>query len=1405
MAEDSNSASTDSQTGGSDPSHKRKPGRRPRWLLWGLGLLASPFLIFAALVAAIALFGFRLDLDFLARELEKDMTAALGRPLVIEGGVSVAASLRPSVTVRGLRLDSLEGPEAPALFSFETAEVQVEILPLLRARQLVVSNLSVDGMTVRVNEELASLADAGENDSSATTQNTTDQNSGEGTAEETQSQDKGPQEPDSLEFEGAGQEGVVAGLTFGLEHLSITDATLSFERKGQAAGRPLHFEEIKGRAPVDDALALSLQGRLGEAPLSAKLAAGHLSDLFQKTDPWPLDLVLESGSVSTTINGHLIDPLTFEQGQLDLSLTSGDIEDLSILLGTALPHFGQIKFRSRIVLEGPLRRLESLELETPHLVASGQAEHLQGRDRPSFSGSLIFSKAEVGAMLDELAAERAEEADPSSPDPAAATDSAAEGQSDPAATTSRGTQIYLQEFPLAWLHSFNLDFDMKTGPITGLALPVESSDLRLRLNQGRLEISPASLQIAETRSQAHIVLDGRASEPAFDLTLTAEGFDAAHLSGLITLSDLEGRLDHFKLQVQGKGNTAPGIIESLTLDMLARNGSLSWGTAQQLIQLEEARLSSAKNQRLRLTANGQYLEEPFSLSLEQSVVDTENLLPDKIRQRLERGEQVLPPQQVLLDFRLAQAKLSAHGTWRRPGSQSGPELLVSGSGQDMSRMALLVEGLELPQTAGSFKAALRLFEKEARLDDLELKVGESHLLGKATYSWRNSDPLLSVDLSSPYLTLADWQFARSGARNTAGSDDDKFTLTTPFLQEPMQLDDIDFSLSMAKVEGLALPFEKVFLKGQVREGRLPDSPFGFSTLQQDFTGVLALDLTGTLPKAHLGLEARDVDLGSVLAQLQVVEGLEAKGDRLSLDIKASGNSVAGLLGRSSIKAAAQGLRLQLRAAGGEDEALWLELPETEATIARAKPLEMHSKAVFRQVPFEISVVSEEPLAELTKIKSLPLRTTVTGSATRAVLKADLPLPLRLVGAHFNSRIEGESLALLGPLVAEELPPLGPYAITAAMDISEQGYHLSDLVAKLGESEMTGKADLRLDGDKPDLALSLTASRLQVDDFIPPPPPPLGEELEKAGAAVLEPKEHAEEDKTLTHDWQAIRDALYLADGFSARLDLDVQKVVSGDETWGQGQLQVRADDRSIDIEKASITLPGGSMDFTLFLADQGEVMEGRLTADADQFDYGILARRIDPDTKQEGTLSIQMDLSSSPPNWQRFLAEANGRVDLGVWPKDLGADVFDIWATNLLIALMPRLDSSPRSHFNCLVGRFDVKDGVMTDNLLVADTTRMTIAANADINFRTEQISLVARPIAKRPQFFSAQTPIKVEGSFSDFSAGVSTGEILVTVVRMASSILSVPLERLFSTSPPPDGSQYCENVFEGRATTELN
>ncbi|MGE5792051.1 MAG: hypothetical protein ACM36B_05140, partial [Bacteroidota bacterium] len=348
-----------------------------------------------------------------------------------------------------------------------------------------------------------------------------------------------------------------------------------------------------------------------------------------------------------------------------------------------------------------------------------------------------------------------------------------------------------------------------------------------------------------------------------------------------------------------------------------------------------------------------------------------------------------------------------------------------------------------------------------------------------------------------------------------------------------------------------------------------------------------------------------------------------------------------------------------------------------------------------------------------------------------------------------------------------------------------GYEVRRLALRVGESRLNGRGTLDVAGARPRLDMRVTAPRIQLDDF------PLAER--RTAAAVLPTNVDALRDtaRGAASQTQQLLSAGFLR-RFDAYVDVTVRQVLSGADRLGDGTLRAQLVEGQLYLGPAEVNLPGGTLRMSLAYDPREQLIKFAAGAYIERFEYGIIARRLRPDSDMEGLFSLNLELSSKTPALNAIMAHADGRIDVAVWPRNLGAGQIDLWVVNLFRELLPVLDRRAQSQVNCAVGRFDIRAGVLSRDVLLIDTSRMRVLGAGGLDFGTEAIDFRFQPRAKDLQFFSLETPVRVTGTLSDFNIGVSPGDVLATIARFFGSVIVVPLETLFRGPIPRDGTDVC-------------
>ena len=104
----------------------------------------------------------------------------------------------------------------------------------------------------------------------------------------------------------------------------------------------------------------------------------------------------------------------------------------------------------------------------------------------------------------------------------------------------------------------------------------------------------------------------------------------------------------------------------------------------------------------------------------------------------------------------------------------------------------------------------------------------------------------------------------------------------------------------------------------------------------------------------------------------------------------------------------------------------------------------------------------------------------------------------------------------------------------------------------------------------------------------------------------------------------------------------------------------------------------------------------------------------------------------------------------------------DMWATNLFLMTLPEINKK-ESKTNCMIALMDVDDGIMKEQLLIFDTTKLWMHGNIEVDFRQEQVQLSLFPHSKTARIYSLESPMRIAGYFSDIKLAVTPVDVAAT------------------------------------------
>jgi uncharacterized protein involved in outer membrane biogenesis len=1092
----------------------------------------------------------------------------------------------------------------------------------------------------------------------------------------------------------------------------------------------------------------TVRGRVEKRfPYVLALEGGPGRLLYRGDEPWPFSLDLEFAGTRLHASGTA--NTRTGEAEIFFGLGTENLAELERLLQTRLPKVGVTSIAARVTARPDEAAIGGIRGVMGASDLSGHLEVALAGARPRVTGELQVATFDLRPFL------------------------ADDGARDPAAKPVTYAESEQQPVDLAALGALDADVRVRVGRWLGLPGDVRDAQLDVRIQDGVLR-APLEATVAEVPLTGQLDLDGAAAVPALALELGARASPLGRLAEVLTgLPGIDGTLGRFDLKLAGRGETLGAVARDLELKLAVAQAKLTYGNVAGgrpvELALDAIEVSIPRGQRLRGAARGTLAGERVTATLRGGDA------PGMLR---------TASSPIDLQVRGAGATLSLDGILARPEATRGTDLAFRLEGRragDLARWLGTAPNASAPVAVGG---RARVESDEWHLVDLRLRFGRSEIVVDAHRTGIGKQPIIVAAVRSPLVDVPELESlfpAGAGRAKSTG------TIDVPILPHGIDLADADIGIGLERV---------VFARGEMtngavglrlRGGRMEPSPFGAAFAGVPFAGTVALDLRSDVPELAVAMGAEDVDLGAMLRTMRLAEDLDAAVDALRVQVLGRGRTLNELLERSSIDARLEGGAWRVRGPAGRRVLATIRLKEALASAPPGKPVTLRIDGTLDDAPIAIRVTSGTLADFGPAAKFAPFSATAEAAGARLALDGRVALPVRQATAVLKFDLSGAKLDSLNALAGTQLPPWGPWSVSGPVRVTPNAYEVPDLDVRVGASRLGGQAKIDLARDKPRLEMKVSAPRVQLDDFRLDGWSP----VERDGAGPTGVDAIRDQAKGAATRVQALASADVLA-RFDADLDVEVAEVLSGKDRMGDGRLRAQVTEGRLYVGPAEVNIPGGTVRLSVLYEPSAAGVRLRTGAYVENFDYGILARRLRPDTEAQGRFSMNLELGSRAPSLAKVMEHANGRIDIAVWPKQLSSGVFDLWAVNVFLAALPAIDPSDAPVVNCVVARFNLRDGKLSDDAILVDTSRMRVTGKGGADFRDETLAFRLQPQAKSAQFFSLATPVDVAGTFTDFRVGPSVGDVLLTLGRFFGSLVVVPFEWLTEGPIPRDGADVC-------------
>ncbi|KKN97595.1 hypothetical protein LCGC14_0157140 [marine sediment metagenome] len=409
-----------------------------------------------------------------------------------------------------------------------------------------------------------------------------------------------------------------------------------------------------------------------------------------------------------------------------------------------------------------------------------------------------------------------------------------------------------------------------------------------------------------------------------------------------------------------------------------------------------------------------------------------------------------------------------------------------------------------------------------------------------------------------------------------------------------------------------------------------------------------------------------------------------------------------------------------------------------------------------------------PLLDLTAPEQpYPVKGTLISEETRLHIDGTVMQPLELGAIDVQVEMEGPGPASLNRLTGLELPELPPYQLEGRVRWDKQLLRLTELQAQLGQSDISGDVRLRL-SDQRMLWATLRSSRLDIQDL---EPLWLATDIKDEDAGTETASDQIFSDEPLGLEPLQSMDAQisYRAESFNSR------SVPLNDVS-----LELELTGGVMTLEPLQVGVGSGEVTARGRLDAQELPLEGQMDLSIKQVNLSPLLRRAELEDVAEdsaGVIGGQGDLTFRGRSVDELMASLDGKLELAISGGELDMLVVEALGLDVGEALVAALAPSDKIPMRCAYLRLSADDGLAELEQLFVSTADANFIGGGTINLDTEQLELAMESHAKDASMLAVDSPVQVQGPFSNLQVSVVSPELLARgLATVIGAIVAPPL-----------------------------
>lgn len=389
----------------------------------------------------------------------------------------------------------------------------------------------------------------------------------------------------------------------------------------------------------------------------------------------------------------------------------------------------------------------------------------------------------------------------------------------------------------------------------------------------------------------------------------------------------------------------------------------------------------------------------------------------------------------------------------------------------------------------------------------------------------------------------------------------------------------------------------------------------------------------------------------------------------------------------------------------------------------------------------------------------PVKMALTLPGAKAGIEGSIAQPMQAKGIALKVNVDAPDLSKVAALAGASAPAV---PLTLQADVKDSGpqrYALSNIAARVADSDLSGSGELNLAGAKPSVRFNLASKNMDVTQLLPKEaagakPAGGGTAAGSAGSAGGQKRLFSSDPLPLDGLNAVDASGSYKAERLKAPM-LDAQGVA----------LTLTLKDGVLNAKPAIANLANGNLSGDVTVNARAKSMAAKLDGKGVVLSEYLQKNSITDIVRRGAPTDLLLDVTSSAASVQQMMAGLNGRMVLKVGEGELKEEYIRDFLPGLARAVSALDRATAKTKLHCVVSGLDFKNGVVTPKAILAETGSMTMTGDGTVNLGTERLDLKLVPSSRDTGLAAALPPVNVRGSLTDPSFTPDTAALAKGVI----------------------------------------